>query len=157
MAFDWQTGTTILFGGATPSGQKFSDTWVWRNGWYQVTPATSPPARQGPGMVWDGASGNIVLFGGLDMHGAFLNDTWLWNGRNWIQQFPLVSPPGRLLDGEGMTYDAATHTVVLFGGTNGVNVCLADTWTWDGIAKTWTQHFPTTNPSPRRTLDRLRA
>jgi hypothetical protein len=26
---------------------------------------------------------------------------------------------------------------------------LGDTWTWDGISKTWTQHTPATNPSPQ--------
>jgi hypothetical protein len=54
MAFDWKTGTTVLFGGANNTGQKFNDTWIWRNGWFQLSPATSPPSRQGPGMVWDG-------------------------------------------------------------------------------------------------------
>jgi hypothetical protein len=152
MAFDWKTRTTLLFGGAINNGQKFDDTWIWHNGWFQLSPATSPPARQGPGMVWDAASGNIVLFGGLDANGVFLNDTWLWNGTNWIEQYPPISPPGRLFDGEGMTYDAATHRVLLFGGTNGVNVVLGDTWTWDGITKTWTQHFPSTSPSSRRTV-----
>src|SRR5262245_35402669 len=48
---------------------------------------------------------------------------------NWTQQHPATSPPARV--GAWMAYDAATGTVVLFGGVNsdatgGYN----DTWTW---------------------------
>ncbi len=45
-----------------------------------------------------------------------------------------------------MAYDAATGTVVLFGG-NDLFGALADTWTWDGT--TWTQRHPATSPSAR--------
>jgi hypothetical protein len=44
-----------------------------------------------------------------------------------------------------MAYDAATGTVVLFGG--GGNHDLGDTWTWDGT--TWTQQAPATHPAAR--------
>jgi Galactose oxidase, central domain len=48
-----------------------------------------------------------------------------------------------------MTYVPATRTIVLFGGANlaGGDGGFSDTWTWDGIAKTWTQQNPTTHPS----------
>jgi hypothetical protein len=45
-----------------------------------------------------------------------------------------------------MAYDAATGTVVLFGG-NGHRRPLADTWTWDGT--TWTKQHPAVHPSTR--------
>src|ERR1700690_1136285 len=45
-----------------------------------------------------------------------------------------------------MTYDAATGTVVLFGGLGGKRY-LGDTWTWDGT--TWTQQHPAAHPVPR--------
>ena len=152
VAFDWRTGVTVLFGGANNFGEKFGDTWIWRNGWLQIHPAaTSPPGRQGPGMIWDEDARNIVMFGGIDQNGAALNDTWIWDGNDWIQQFPPVSPPGRLLDGEGMTYDPATHSAVLFGGAS-PNGGLNDTWTWNGFTKTWRQHFPASSPAPRRTV-----
>ncbi len=45
-----------------------------------------------------------------------------------------------------MTYDAATGTVLLFGGrVNGT--VLSDTWSWDGT--TWTQLTPATSPAAR--------
>jgi hypothetical protein len=49
-----------------------------------------------------------------------------------------------------MTYDAATKTVVLFGGVDSNNDVFGDTWTWDGLARTWTHQFPASSPSPRR-------
>jgi len=52
-----------------------------------------------------------------------------------------------------MSYDATTKNVVLFGGVNaaGELAKLGDTWTWDGVAKTWTQQSPSASPSPRLT------
>src|SRR5487761_1483689 len=63
----------------------------------------------------------------------------------WTQQAPATSPPARY--GASMAYDAATSTVVLFGGsgsgTGGQgSTILGDTWTWDG--STWTKQAPAT-------------
>src|ERR1700719_986653 len=58
-------------------------------------------------------------------------------GLSWTRQAPASSPPAR--SGASMAYDAATGTVVLFGG-GGANSSLSDTWTWDGA--TWTQQHP---------------
>jgi hypothetical protein len=148
MAYDQATHSTVLFGGFTPR-MCFGDTWLWRNGWRKLSPVTAPSARSGPGMVYDGAAGNVVLFGGIDSNGISLDDTWTWNGITWTRQFPSISPPARRFDGHGMAYHAATRKVVLFGGTEGRRA-LGDTWTWDGIAKTWTQPLPASSPSPRR-------
>jgi hypothetical protein len=148
MAYDGATHSTVLFGGAN-SGTTYGDTWNWHEGWLQLFPATSPSARFGAGMAYDAAAGTIVLFGGnssLIPGGTFLNDTWTWDGITWTQQFPPVSPSARTY--MGMVYDAATQTVVLFGGSNNAGV-LGDTWTWNGVTKTWTQHNPSASPSPR--------
>jgi hypothetical protein len=45
-----------------------------------------------------------------------------------------------------MAYDAATGTIVLFGG-EGPHGVLSGTWTWDG--STWTRQAPATHPSAR--------
>jgi hypothetical protein len=42
-----------------------------------------------------------------------------------------------------MAYDAATSTMVLFGGETRSSL-LGDTWTWDGTA--WTQRTPASHP-----------
>ncbi|MGA2742360.1 MAG: kelch repeat-containing protein [Bryobacteraceae bacterium] len=155
MAYDGATHSTVLFGGGNGTGTPYltyGDTWIWRDGlWSQSFPATSPSPRQGPGMAYDAATGTVVLFGGVDTSGTNLNDTWTWDGVTWTQQFPAISPPGRQFDTQGMTYDAATQTVIFFGGLESNDDVLGDTWTWDGPAKTWTQQFPTSSPSSRRT------
>ena len=52
-----------------------------------------------------------------------------------------------------MAYDAATGTVVLFGGLGG-HGDLGDTWTWNGT--TWTQQAPSDQPArPDRRGDGL--
>ena len=53
-----------------------------------------------------------------------------------------------------MAYDAATGTVVLFGGERQLGT-LGDTWTWDGT--TWTKQAPGDQPArPDRRVDGLR-
>src|SRR5258708_13941138 len=105
-------------------------------------------------MAFDAAANTVVMFGGsTTLFGACcgdLNDTWIWNGATWTQVFPQQSPPARRFDGDGMAYEPATRKVVLFGGnTEGNTTYLGDTWTWDGVAQTWTQMSPATSPSAR--------
>ncbi len=45
-----------------------------------------------------------------------------------------------------MAYDAATGTVVLFGGEPVFGVPLSGTWTWNG--STWTKQDPAHHPPP---------
>jgi hypothetical protein len=145
MAYDTASSSTVLFSGSN----SVADTWVWKGGWFQLSPATSPSPRNSAAMAYDGAAGNIVLFGGLSSTGVILGDTWTWNGTTWTQQFPAVSPPARTL--MAFAYDGATKTVVLFGGGSepGGAGALGDTWTWDGVATTWTQQSPATSPPAR--------
>ena len=76
-------------------------------------------------------AGGVVAFG----------DTWTWDGSTWTKQAPASSPPARA--DAAMAYDAATGTVVLFGGS-GANGSFSDTWTWDG--STWTKQNPAAHP-----------
>ena len=87
----------------------------------------------------------MLLFGGAEFDGP--GDTWIWDGAAWIQQTPTASPLARSF--ASMAYDAATGTVVLFGGFNeSISASLLnDTWTWDGT--TWTQQAPVHHPSAR--------
>ena len=68
----------------------------------------------------------------------------------WSQWYATQGGTPGLRSGAAMAYDAATGTVVLFGGccnpfTNGES--FGDTWTWDG--NTWMQQQPTTDPPAR--------
>jgi len=117
-----------------------------------------PSARSSAAMTYDGASQTVVLFGGHEEfadRGEEMNDTWAWNGTVWKKRNPAVSPPPR--EGATMAYDAVSRTVVLFGGTSEVcgvfsdDSCakLNDTWTWEGISRTWTQRLSPVSPAPR--------
>ena len=148
MAYDASTGDIVLFGGADDSASGLlDDTWSWNGStWSELAPSTVPPARMGASMAYDASTGDVILFGGSDSADStgLLNDTWTWNGANWTNVSPASSPPARFLG--SMDYDAATGSVVLFGGL-GALTPLNDTWTWNGV--TWTQQFPTTSPPPR--------
>lgn len=156
MAYDAATYSTVLFGGnsAFLPGATYGDTWIWRGGWTQVSPAASPPPRGNAGIAYDPATRTVVLFGGRDnSNGAPFGDTWTWDGVTWTQQFPPVSPPARSAN-QSMAYDAATETVVLFGGIGAYNgnyggTPFGDTWEWNGRTKNWKRKFPLSSPSPR--------
>jgi hypothetical protein len=60
----------------------------------------------------------------------------------WTKQAPVTHPTPR--KDASMAYDAATRTIVLFGG-DGTSHPLNGTWTWDGT--TWTKQAPATSPS----------
>ena len=82
--------------------------------WTQLSPATSPPARDFASMAYDPATGQMVLFGGMGIGGSYLDDTWTWNGTTWTQQYPATSPSAR--EFASMAYDPATGQLVLFSG-----------------------------------------
>src|SRR5262249_24680381 len=67
-----------------------------------------------------------------------------WDGTTWTQQFPANSPPFR--QGASMVYDAATQSVILFGGKYSAGY-LNDTWAWDGTK--WNQLRPSASPPSR--------
>lgn len=70
-----------------------------------------------------------VQFPELGIQAGCLGGTWTWNGFTWTKRHPATSPDAR--GGASMAYDAATGTVVLFGGvlSDGTGV-YDDTWTW---------------------------
>ncbi|MGH2692466.1 MAG: kelch repeat-containing protein, partial [Actinomycetota bacterium] len=149
MAFDSNSGETLLFGGNVPSNVNgnglMGDTWTFDGSrWTEHQPAPSPSLRTGARAVWDATRGQVVLFGGAGT-GGVLSDTWTWDGNTWTERHPAHSPAARAFG--GMAYDAATSKVVLVGGTDGNNVSLPDTWTWDGTD--WTQEITALSPPPR--------
>ena len=113
--------------------------------WTQRRPASHPSARSGTAMAYDTATNTAVLFGGSTFGDRkVFAQTWTWNGSTWTKQTPATHPPARIF--AAMAYDAATGTIVLFGGQNKTGL-LGDTWTWNG--STWTKHTLATHPSAR--------
>ena len=101
-----------------------------------------PSGLAGGSMAYDPATHQALLFG----HDAG-NATWSWTGHSWTQ-LDDASDPGCTTacagsplarSTTGMTYDAASGAVVIFGGLG-----LNDTWTWDGTS--WTQVADASDP-----------
>jgi uncharacterized protein (TIGR03437 family) len=85
LAFDAAHGQTVLFGGVGAGGvfDMNNNTWIWDgSNWTQVSPQTSPSARDEYAMAYDSTRGQIVLFGGqLNTSGLpIASDTWIWTG-----------------------------------------------------------------------------
>jgi YVTN family beta-propeller protein len=134
LVYDPATRTAIMYGGYNDTG-RLSDTWSF-NGqtWTQLHPAHSPGADS---PVWqaayDSASQQLVLYGGdLGLAGPYSQSTWTWSGSTWTRLHPASNAGPR---GYGaMTYDQATRSIVLFGGSNGTTDPRG-LWEWNGT--TW--------------------
>ncbi|MGC2289736.1 MAG: PKD domain-containing protein [Thermoplasmata archaeon] len=142
MAYDNQTGTVILFGGLTglsPTTEYTNETWSFHdNTWTELSPATSPPARNSASLVDDVSDGDLLLFGGQN-ETEYLNDTWSFSGADWTPVSTTDAPP--VSWGAGLAYYASQSEVVLFGGTPG-----GEYQTYTYHAGTWTEYDPTPNP-----------
>lgn len=111
--------------------------------------ATSGPSpRYEAAMCYDSGRSVTVLFGGCASGACPNNETWEWNGSTWTQRFPSTSPSARRNVEHAMVYDSARGVTVLFGGSTTGTDPDNETWEWDG--STWTQRFPTTTPTARR-------
>jgi hypothetical protein len=120
MTFDSMRGVMVLFGGGAfcPGVVVcyLNDTWEWDGSdWTLRTSALAPAPRENYGLAFDAGRGVTVLSNGWDLH-TF--DTWEWNGNDWTNITLTTEPPIRT-PGQGMIYDDARRTVVLFGGANG--------------------------------------
>jgi len=98
--------------------------------------------------AFDPSLEGVVLFGG-GSGGVDQNTTWLWDqvGATWTQLSIAHSPPAR--EGAGMSYDAALHRVILFGGQDN-NGYFNDTW--ELVPAPTPTPTPTPTPSPTATL-----
>jgi hypothetical protein len=143
MAYDLATRQLVMFGGDTGSGT--NETWVFDGTtWTRLATTTSPSPRESTAMALQ-PNGQLVMFGGeAPVSAGFVGphaDTWIWDGKNWIQQHPLSSPPARGMEtlAGNMVYDAALGVDVLYSGIGAGpnNQVLGDTWTWNGSI--WTE------------------
>jgi hypothetical protein len=143
-AFDGALQAVVVFGGvAGPSWTEFHDTWEFTpTGWTNVTSrvGTAPPPRIAAAMAYDPAETELVLFGGLPQsshcttHPCVDKYTWVLHQGKW-HMLNISEPGGRA--GEGMTWDATTSSVIMWGGEgaggppflNGTWSFTNDTWT----------------------------
>lgn len=85
----------------------------------------------------------VKPFGGFPLEA---DDTWTWDGYDWTAMEPSGRPSARY--DAGFAYDAAHHSVVMFGGSQ-FAFSIGDTWHWDG--SDWIPADPGSSPPPRDT------
>ncbi len=150
LAHDVGHGQTVLFGGmrsTAPIGA-VNDTWTFDgSNWTQQTPANSPPARAGIGLVFDFFRGVVVMYGGTGggaIGGPSLSDTWEWDGFNWtpIATAHTAGPRGRY----GAAFDVVHNRTVIYGGIASSLLlgALGGTWEYNGVD--WTQVTTANSP-----------
>jgi hypothetical protein len=142
----YYTDKTVLFGGN--DGSLKSDTYQYDlsdNLWTEMIPMIEPPeasltARQNHAMAAVYGTDETVLFGG-DTGSSVTSETWVYNYNSdmWIKQTPTYSPTTATLtarQNHGMAMIWGDDKVVMFGGKDGSNNLLKDTWVYDfGDAK----------------------
>lgn len=138
----------VLFGGRENNTFAFkNDTWIFEADTW--TEARMPGPRHASTIERDHARAQILVHGGqvVANPGPGLettNETWLLSATGWRLHTALPRPPPAL--GRQMTYDYASNTIVLFGGS-GTSGVINDTWIWNGEA--WAQG-PTSPAPPAR-------
>jgi RHS repeat-associated protein len=156
LAYDPSTGNLVLFGGATSTGDspgfgggssapsESSKTWTFNGtNWTQLSPTTSPPARDDASMAYDTSESDMVLFGGFSATGTYLDDTWTFNGTTWTEQSPYASPPALAMQTNAMAYDSVLGRIIMFGGTDSSGDNTDGTYVWDQQTGTWATMNPT--------------
>ena len=142
VATNTSTGQVVMFGGLADVNP--NNTWTYDGTtWTLQSPAVQPLLVYAASAAFDPGLQGVVLFGG-GSGGVDQNTTWLWDqvGATWTLLSTPHSPPAR--EGAGMTYDAALHHVILFGGQDN-NGYFNDTW------KLISTPTPTPSPTPTPT------
>ncbi len=130
MVFDSVRHRVLLFGGSTPSGiadntRATDETWSYDGvDWTLMHPPHAPSPRTDHAMVFDADSGQTILVNGTSLSSTAEDgaETWAFDGRDWRQVVTHGHPDARY--GHTMTFDAARHQIVLFGGSSS----RSDTW-----------------------------
>ena len=136
-----------MFGGLADVNP--NNTWTYDGTtWTLQSPAVQPLLVYAASAAFDPGLQGVVLFGG-GSGGVDQNTTWLWDQvvATWTHLSTVQSPPAR--EGAGMSYDAALHRVILFGGQDN-NGYFNDTW--ELVPGTTPTPTPTPTPSPTATL-----
>lgn len=111
--------------------------------WHQASinqPAPLP--RDAQSMVYNTTARSVVVFGGKGTRDRYFNDLWAYHNATstWTRLTPAgILPAPRF--GQGMAYDSALGTIVIFGGVSvaGATPQLsADTWSYNSHTSRWT-------------------
>jgi hypothetical protein len=130
ITFDPAAKAVILFGGVRGGSaglvrQVLSDTWSWNGSdWVQLSPTSSPPAREDPTIVTFAAANKVLLFGGSN--DSVLADAWAWDGKSWSPIISFGASNGT------SAIDIGSKIVVFGGWTDGQYTSV--TRSWDGTS-----------------------
>lgn len=152
LAVDQLQGTVVLYGGDDGNSRIANDeTWVFDGtNWSQATGSVTPGGLAKHCMAFDFVRQTTVLFGGRYdswVPNQLRNNTWEFANGVWSQAFPATTlPPAR--GDAAMCYHPGLGQVVMFGGHDGQDQPLNDTWAFDGTD--WTElNLTGPKPSPR--------
>ncbi len=148
----------ILFGGTgAPSGAlpRYNDVWtlsldVAANTatWTPLTPTgTAPPIRGASCWAWDSDRHRLIIFAGESDDGVNVGGTFQYDldGNAWFTDSPAAPVPSDRAYCQ-MSWDPVSKRAVLFGGLRN-ETSLGDTWTYDPVAKVWTQYPSAQKPA----------
>ncbi len=157
--YDSASNRMMVFGGGLGGpGPCANDYWILKQAnavggtptWTSVSPSGSAPApRMRHSSVYDTATNSLIIFGGFDCTSTYFNDVWRLSNANdstgtpaWTHVVPSGTPPSAR-QASAAVYDAATNSLILFGGGAGASV-FSDVWVLSnangsGGAPTWTQ------------------
>ncbi len=150
LAWDDADNSIFMFGGRGVRSA-LGDTWKYdftNDAWTEMSLATHPSNRSGPGCAFDPVNRVIVLHSGWNVTGTKLADTWEFNvdTNTWAEVFPPgINPRG--LENTPMTYDVSAQRIVMIA--NSLVPDEEQTWAYDAAADTWTNRRPTVQPEPR--------
>jgi hypothetical protein len=137
MAFDEESGMTVLFGGAATADRSLGDTWLFDgSSWRRVT-GPAPAARRYAAFGFDPYLRGCVLNGGNDDEtgNRSFGDTWLFSGGTWTQLargFDTV-----LHDDHALAYHRTAKRLIMFGGLGGPHgVQVREASGWQAVAAT---------------------
>jgi hypothetical protein len=161
-AYDPNTDSMIVFGGANCFTVAFNDVWVLSHAdglggtptWTQLSPSgPAPVARELTSAVYDPGSNRLIVFGGSSAT-VGLNDVWVLSNANgsggapaWTELAPSGGAPSARA-GFSAVYDATNNRMTIYGGGDSSGI-LNDAWVLSdanglGGTPTWTQLGPFT-------------
>ena len=148
LAYDPNIGAVVTTTIALPANRsEAGETWYFQDNTWTRPALAIEPAVTYPLLAYDQASGDLVLFNSEILFTSHpSSSTWIFANGTWtnVTAQSGLQPPPRVYS--QMTWDSATQSVVLFGGSgNSSTVQLEDTWEYsDG---TWRNVTSLSDPS----------
>lgn len=141
LAYDEETGQTVLFGGIGPSDRNLGDTWVFNGqSWREVRCPISPSPRRYAAMAYDPFLQGCLLHGGSfdELGRRQFGDAWLFRDQTWTLLPIGFETDAR--DDHGLAYHRSAQTMILLEGLRGPRGVLG--YSTDGWLDGW-QTVPT--------------